>query len=390
MAEVSQREWKTPGQRRAKRKAWGYTVTVPCSPCPHRDKKEPTKVLHPKGVRREKGYRAEWTRDDAEKALAAVQLQIETAPKAQASGITLGEACDKYLVTTTNRGNPRSAEDRRIIKHLKEVFGADSPLSAVTAARISAYRDGRLGSKSERTDRQVKAATVNRPLAVLRHILRLAHDEWELLAAVPKIRLAKEPQGRERWFAVEEEARLLAACAKSQNKNLLAIVTVALESGLRKGELLGLTWDRVDMTRGMLKLEETKSGRRREVPMRQAVYDTLAGRPGARERRVWPVGSIRTAFENAVADAKLDLPFHFHGPVWWQAWRDRAATSRGSPSTWTRPSSRASVWRSLRSWCRRSHASPCSGTPPTARRVSGSRGRRSRAASWGSPSSPRA
>jgi len=53
---------------------------------------------------------------------------------------------------------------------------------------------------------------------------------------------------------------------------------------------------------------------------------------------------------------------------WWQAWRDRAATSRGSPSTWTRPSSRASAWRSSKSWCRRSRASPCSGTPPMARR----------------------
>jgi integrase len=87
---------------------------------------------------------------------------------------------------------------------------------------------------------------------------------------------------------------------------------VALESGLRKGELLGLVWDRVDMTRGVLKLEETKSGRRREVPMRQAVYDTLAALPGEHKGRVWPAGSIRTAFENAVTEAKLDAPFHFH------------------------------------------------------------------------------
>jgi integrase len=61
---------------------------------------------------------------------------------------------------------------------------------------------------------------------------------------------------------------------------------VALESGLRRAELLGLTWDRVDFSRGVLRLEKTKSGERREVPMRQAVYEVLSALPGPREGRV--------------------------------------------------------------------------------------------------------
>jgi integrase len=145
----------------------------------------------------------------------------------------------------------------------------------------------------------------------LRHLARLAHEEWEVLPAVPKIRLEREPQGRIRWLEPDEEARLLAACAKSQNDNLVAIVTVALETGLRKGELLGLTWDRVDLSRGVIRLELTKSGKRREVPMRQVVYDTLAALPGGRKGRLWPSADIRTAFENAVREAKID-DFHFH------------------------------------------------------------------------------
>jgi hypothetical protein len=61
--------------------------------------------------------------------------------------------------------------------------------------------------------------------------------------------------------------------------------------------------DRVDSSRGVLLLEaeHTKRKRRREVPMRQAVYDVLAALPGPREGRVWPSGDIRTSFENAVA-----------------------------------------------------------------------------------------
>jgi integrase len=89
------------------------------------------------------------------------------------------------------------------------------------------------------------------------------------------------------------------------------VVTVAIETGLRRGELLGLTWDRVDLSRGVIRLEVTKSGRRREVPMRQAVYDALAARPEPREGRVFRTLSVRTAFENAVDEAKLD-DFHFH------------------------------------------------------------------------------
>jgi integrase len=45
---------------------------------------------------------------------------------------------------------------------------------------------------------------------------------------------------------------------------------------MRYGEIIGLTWDRVDLSRGVIRVERTKSGRRREVPMRQVIYHVLA------------------------------------------------------------------------------------------------------------------
>jgi integrase len=225
--------------------------------------------------------------------------------------LTLAQAIERYLATKARKRTIN--EDKRQLEQLKAVFGAEIALVEITAARISQYKADRLGTKSEHTGRPLTAAAVNRPLALLRHLLRLAHEEWEQLEAVPRIRLEKEPQGRIRWLEPDEEVRLLGACAKSQNKELLAIVTVALETGVRKGELLGLTWDRVDLSRGVIRLEVTKSGKRREVPMRQAVYDVLAAIPEKeREGRVWRSANIRTAFERAVAAAKLDAPFHFH------------------------------------------------------------------------------
>jgi integrase len=133
-----------------------------------------------------------------------------------------------------------------------------------------------------------------------------------VLPTIPKVRLEKEPQGRLRWLETDEERRLIATCGASTLPHLADPMTVALETGMRRSEAEGLTWDRVDLSRGVLRLEITKSGRRRGVPMRQRVYDVLAGRPGAREGRVWPEGSTRAAFEVALEVARLDVPFRFH------------------------------------------------------------------------------
>lgn len=112
--------------------------------------------------------------------------------------------------------------------------------------------------------------------------------------------------------------RLLTACEKSQNRYLLAIVTIALYTGARRGGILGLTWERVDFSRGVLLLDKTKSGRRREVPMNDAVYGGLSALPGPKKEGLvfhkkdgaaW--GSIRTAFAGACAEAKIE-DFRFH------------------------------------------------------------------------------
>jgi integrase len=236
--------------------------------------------------------------------------------------MTFGQAVGRYLLAKDRKRS--IAEDRRILKVLTEEFGAATSLTEITASRISAYKAKRMATKSRQAadeDQRLSAASINRPLALLRHLLRLAHEEWEVLAVVPKIRLEKEPEHRIRWLEPDEEARLLTALKSTANRWAYPITVCALESGLRRGELLHLVWSQVDLSRGVIRLEKTKSGRRREVPMRQAVYDILSQLPGPREGRVWPVKSIRAAFEKAVELARLD-DFHFHDcrhhfASWW-------------------------------------------------------------------------
>src|SRR5258707_14243771 len=97
MAEVNQRPWRLPGQR-TKRKAWGFTTQI-----------------NGKQVR---SYKAEWTQDDAEKALAAALLQIEPT-KAKGVGITFGEAVERQ-----GQGQARKKSVANVARHL-EAMTAD-------------------------------------------------------------------------------------------------------------------------------------------------------------------------------------------------------------------------------------------------------------------------
>ena len=295
MAQVNQRLWKIPGQR-TKRKAWGFTAQI-----------------NGKQVRR---YKAEWAQDDAEAELAKALLKIEP-EKPKGAGITLVQAAERYLATKTHK---RTIEaDRRQLELLKAEFGGETPLAEITASRISAYKAKRLAAVRKIGDgaieRRLSAAAVNRPLALLRHLLRLAHEEWGELDVVPKIRTEKEPQGRLRWLTQEEATNVLAACKKSRNVTLADLVEFSLFTGVRRGEALGLTWDRVDRARGVIRLELTKSGRRREVPLSSNADAVLARRwtPGAKGdvfgSRNW--NSFRSAWEAALAAAGVE-GFRFH------------------------------------------------------------------------------
>lgn len=308
MASIIKRTWTSRGPtgHKVKKVAWGYTVQI--------------------NGKQERKFSGEWTRDDAQNALAARLLATEApAPPVAVVAITFGQAAERYLAVKARKRS--LADDRRMLEQLKGAFGADTPLVEITASRISAYRTARLSAMSRRrtaddgTATKLSAAAINRPLALLRHLLRLAHEEWEVVPAVPRIRLEKEPEGRIRWLEPDEEKRLRTAYDASDTQraadklppiNLAEIASLALETGMRQSEIMELTWERVDLSRGVLRLELTKSGRRREVPMRDAVYQLLAAKPEAsRHGRVWPVRWPRVAWEAVVAAAGLeDFTFH--------------------------------------------------------------------------------
>jgi integrase len=222
----------------------------------------------------------------------------------------LAEAFKKFLALKSNKKTAHEFE--RVAKHLKAAFGAETPLTDITAERIAEYKATRLAVR--RGGKPLTAAAVNRPLGLLRTLLRQAL-RWKIIAEMPEIEFEDEPAGVVRFLRSEEAARLLAACRKSRNTTLADLVEFAMFTGVRRGESLGLTWDRVDRARGVVLLTETKSGRPREVQLSANADAALARRwtPNATGlvfgSRNW--NSFRQAWTAAVKAAGI-AKFRFH------------------------------------------------------------------------------
>jgi len=308
----------SPGKIR--KRTWGYclackasTVRGRCPKCGGKGQKriayEYSLLVTENGQRRRERKQFP-SRAEAQDGLDARKEELRKPKAPDAPTLTLSDALSRCLELKARRRSV--AEYKRIAEHLKAAFGPDTPLTAITADRVSAYKAQRLATKLG--DRTLSPAAVNRPLALLRHVLRLA-KKWKVLSEVPEIDLEKEPQGRLRWLTPEEAGRLLDACRRSRNAALVDLVEFTLFTGLRRGEALALTWDRVDRARGVIRLEVTKSGHRREVPLNANADAVLARRwsEGASGyvfgTRNW--NSFRTAWERAVEAAKLD-DFRFH------------------------------------------------------------------------------
>ena len=120
--------------------------------------------------------------------------------------------------------------------------------------------------------KKVTPTTVNRYLACLKHMYNLGID-WGDIDKNPviKVKFFKEPNPRVRYLITEEIERLLSECCD----HLKPIVLCALHTGMRRGEILNLTWSNVDFRNNIIVLEETKSGRRREIPLSETLEAEL-------------------------------------------------------------------------------------------------------------------
>jgi integrase len=149
-------------------------------------------------------------------------------------------------------------------------------LADLSPAVIGKARD-KLASTRSCRGRPRSSSTVVRYLAVLSHCLSVAVKEWCWIDANPMTRVSKpkEGRGRTRYLLDEERGRLLGECTRASNSAVYPIVVLAISTGMRKGEILNLRWEDVDLAKGRAILWETKNGEKRVVPLTGHALDVL-------------------------------------------------------------------------------------------------------------------
>lgn len=239
----------------------------------------------------------------------AVREGKEPEPIKRIPNHTFQQLADEYLKWCERQRSFRSKKG--FIAQLKESFG-NIQLRHLNTKLLEQFQ-------TERTQKGNKPATVNRLMATIKHCIHKGY-QWEMLSEetlkrVRQVKLLEENNRRLRYLSQPECQALINNC----QGNTKATVVMALNTGMRKGEILGLKWDQVDLRHGFILLKETKNGERREIP----INETLRGALQRILRRVdipyvfydsstgQPYQDIKRSFNTALRRAGIrDFRFH--------------------------------------------------------------------------------
>ena len=230
-----------------------------------------------------------------------------------------------------------------LINQLVECFD-DKPLAKFSKYDLDRYKIWRLGQGDRRGEKgkleskerdAVKLSTVNRGLAILKHLLIEAHDAGLIAKNVTKGSKAIDADAetaRTRTLTDAEEQRLLASCVgtrtveykrkgkdvkatvEADNPYLKAVILLGLDSGLRRGEILTLDWKDIDLDAGIIKIlgTHTKTQRTRTVPMTNRTKAELLSLANFdTSGKVFPFNDFKRSWATAVKVANID-GLHFH------------------------------------------------------------------------------
>lgn len=228
--------------------------------------------------------------------------------KSLADELKLFDVLERYKleVSPTKRGAKREAEGIAFMQRRKMALFSMSKLSPSV---IAAYRDERL--------RTVSPGTIIRELCILSGVINHARKEWSLPISNPceMVRKPAPPRGRDRLLSTDEEIRLLDELKPTGRRSpwMSPLVSLALETAMRRGELLSLTWVNIDLDRQTAFLPMTKNGSVRTVPLSKNAIAILRSIPIHANDRVFQLSEMgmEAAFRKACKRASISN-LHFH------------------------------------------------------------------------------
>jgi integrase len=233
-------------------------------------------------------------------------------------GRTLSETIDTYTKSYLQL-RPQTKLDRAYqLEWWKNCLG-EMKLSDISRQHLQAAFE-KLANRKSPSGKNISGATINRYRAALSHVFRTAL-KWDWIHENPLDRVDRQPEGngRIKCLSLEEIKRLRMACRESRCTHLELIFLIAICTGMRKGEILGLTFESLDLTRGYIRLLRTKNGSARSIPISDVLhpYLILAKNTGPKNL-LFPSPNnfkkplcINTAYTSAVRRAGLtDYTFH--------------------------------------------------------------------------------
>ncbi len=230
-------------------------------------------------------------------------------PRITSKTTTLGDLIDRYIeeVSPLKRS---CKNDTQRLRYLKLHFGKLSA-SAIRSTHVAQWRDQRL--------KQGRAgSTIVKEINSLSHVLDTAIKDWGMGLAinpVKQVRKPKQARGRDRRITQAELAAL-------QSSKLSPIVTLAIETGMRLGELLSLEWNLINYEQRTVTLPITKNGEKRMVPLSPVAIKTLQSITGQGDRvfsqwkasdsfeKAWQRHIIRLKKSSTTPSFLEDLRFH--------------------------------------------------------------------------------
>ncbi len=237
----------------------------------------------------------------------------------------LAEALRRYAddVSPEHRGERWERLRLAVIERTWPKVG--QAIGAVTGADVAAWRDARLAD--------VSPASVAREMTLLRCVFESARRDWGWIDENPMrdVRRPREPPSRKRRVPDDEVEAMIAALgyrrgevSVTQSQRVSVAFLLSIETAMRAGEILGLTW--ADVREKAVRLPRTKNGDAREVPLSQAARDLLALLPRDGESVIAVKPAMRDAlFRKARAKAAEHVPsvasLHFHDARAEAIWR---------------------------------------------------------------------
>ncbi len=216
------------------------------------------------------------TKVDAQKWARLLESEIDRGifvDRTEADKTTIGELIDRYIQEVTPL-KKSAKNDRQRMLFLKNHFGYYTA-SQLQSKHIATYRDKRLAEGKQ-------GSTVIKEIGSLSHLIDVSIKDWgiPLINNVAKlVRKPKQARGRDRRLADGEEQILLQAARNSKSPLLAPIITLAIETGMRLGELLSLEWDNIDLKKQIALLPMTKNGESRAVPLSKKAIKTMQAIP---------------------------------------------------------------------------------------------------------------